>query len=133
MWFRVDPRSPIPVYRQVVEGVKEAVAKGVLASGERVPSVRELAARMTLNHNTVARAYQELEREGVIEVVRGRGAFVSPRPPPPDRERRIAALLESLRPVVREARYLEMQDDEVVDLVRRALAEWRHGRGGEGT
>src|SRR5579875_179520 len=97
MWFQVDPRSPTPVYQQVVEGVKEAIAKGLLDCGDRMPSVRELATRMTLNHNTVAKAYQELEREHVIEVIRGRGTFVAQPRPTPDRAERIQALSAMVR------------------------------------
>ncbi|CEO88169.1 GntR family transcriptional regulator [Syntrophaceticus schinkii] len=77
MWFDIDQRSSTPIYQQLVEGVKQAVARGILIQGEKLPSVRELAARITINPNTIAKAYQELEREGVIETLRGRGTFVA--------------------------------------------------------
>ncbi len=57
MWLHVDPRSSVPVYLQVVNEVKTAVAKGMLSPGDRLPSVRELATEMTIDHNTIAKAY----------------------------------------------------------------------------
>lgn len=75
----------LPIYLQIVNQVKRAVASGVLVPGDRLPTVRQLAVDLTINPNTVAKAYQELEREGVISTVPGRGTFVgqkknSPKP-----------------------------------------------------
>jgi GntR family transcriptional regulator len=128
MWLSVDPRSPRPVYQQVVEGVKAAVAKGLLGAGDRLPSVRELAAAMTLNHNTVARAYQELERERVIEVVRGRGTFVAQGRTPPDQAERVAALAERIGELLVEAHHLQMGEDEFLELVRTTVRAWQEER-----
>jgi len=72
----VDPRSGVPIYLQVIEQVKRSVALGVLASGEQLPTVKQLALDLTINPNTVAKAYRELERDGVIETSPGRGSFV---------------------------------------------------------
>ena len=77
MWFDIDQRSSTPIYRQLVDGVKQAVARGILVQGEKLPSVRELAVRIAINPNTIAKAYQELEREEVIETLRGKGTFVA--------------------------------------------------------
>lgn len=129
MWLQVDPRSQTPVYQQIVDGFKEAVVRGLLAPGDRVPSVRELAAQMTLNHNTVARAYQELERERVIEVLRGRGAFVAEPRPRPDREERIAALTARIGQLVVEARHLQLSDERLMGLVAEAIEALRVERG----
>ena len=74
--FRVDPRSGVPIYVQLVEQVKRAVALGALAGGEQLPTVKALALSLTVNPNTVARAYRDLEREGVIDTSPGRGSFV---------------------------------------------------------
>ncbi|MCW3491663.1 GntR family transcriptional regulator [Dethiobacter alkaliphilus] len=79
MWYYVDPHSGVPIYVQLKEQVKKAVAGGVLKPGEQLPSVRELALKLTVNPNTVAKVYQELEREGVIRVARGLGTFVAER------------------------------------------------------
>ena len=132
MWLTVDPRSPKPVYQQVVDGVKEAVAKGLLEQGERLPSVRELAGAMTLNHNTVARAYQELERDHVIEVVRGRGTFVAAGRPRLDRAERVRDLAGRIRAMLVEAHHLQMSGDEFLELVRTTVRAWHEERGRAG-
>ncbi len=72
----VDPRSGVPIYLQIIEQVKRSVALGVLQAGEQLPTVKQLAIDLTVNPNTVARAYRELEREDVIETSPGRGSFV---------------------------------------------------------
>jgi len=74
--FIVDPRSGVPLYLQLIEQVKRAVALGTLASGEQLPTVKALAVDLTVNPNTVARAYRDLERDGIIETSPGRGSFV---------------------------------------------------------
>lgn len=66
-----------PLYEQVVDGIKEQVIKGMLKPGDQIPSIRQLAGMLTITPNTVSKAYQELERQNVIETVRGKGAFVA--------------------------------------------------------
>jgi GntR family transcriptional regulator len=75
-FITVDPRNGVPVYRQVIDQIKRAVAVGVLAGGEQLPTVKALALQLTVNANTVARAYRDLERDGVIQTAVGRGSFV---------------------------------------------------------
>ncbi len=75
--MRIDPKSHIPVYLQIVESVRSSIAAGVFLPGEIVPSVRVLALELQVNPNTVQRAYEELERREVIESRRGVGKFVS--------------------------------------------------------
>ncbi len=74
--FTVDPRSGIPIYLQIIEQVKRSVALGLLAPGEQLPTVKQLALDLTVNPNTVARAYRDLEHDAVIETASGRGSFV---------------------------------------------------------
>ena len=74
--FTVDPHSGVPIYLQLIAVVKRSVALGVLAPGEQLPTVKQLATTLTVNPNTVARSYRELERDGVIETSPGRGSFV---------------------------------------------------------
>lgn len=73
----VDPSSHIPIYHQIVEQICGSVAAGVFKSGESLPSVRALAEQLLVNPNTVQRAYQELERNGLIRTRKGLGAFVA--------------------------------------------------------
>lgn len=76
MFIKIDPNRTLPIFTQIMEGVRLAVATGRLASGDRIPSIRDLAVELRVNPNTVAKAYQELERAGLVEVRRGMGYFV---------------------------------------------------------
>lgn len=78
---RVYAGGPVPIYAQIMEQIRMAVATGTLARGAQLPSVRALAAQLGINPNTVVKAYGELEREGLIESGQGRGTYVSSTPP----------------------------------------------------
>jgi GntR family transcriptional regulator len=78
--LRVDPSAAAPIWRQIEAGVRKLVASGILAPGDPVPSVRELARELTVNPATVAKAYQRLGDAGVLTVRRGEGTFVAERP-----------------------------------------------------
>ena len=75
--FQIDPHSGVPVYRQMIDQVKYYVASDALKAGDQLPSIRELAQSLAINPTTVVRVYTELEREGVIEMRHGKGAFVT--------------------------------------------------------
>src|SRR5690349_4139627 len=77
MQFQIDASSRVPIYRQLADQIREAVARGQLAQDEKLPSVRELSKQLTINPNTVARVYTELEREGVLNTRPGLGVFVA--------------------------------------------------------
>lgn len=72
----INPKSGVPLYIQIKEGIKALIVKGAYLPGEQLPTVRQLAVDLRINSNTVARAYSELEREGVISTHQGRGTFV---------------------------------------------------------
>ncbi len=76
MFFTIDPGGDVPIYEQIVRQIKLAVADGVLARGQMVPSVRQLASELAINPNTIARAYQQLQSDLVLEPLRGRGLVV---------------------------------------------------------
>jgi GntR family transcriptional regulator len=78
MLIRVDPQSSTPVFQQIIDQVKSAIARGVCAAGEAIPSVRQMASQVLVNPNTVAKAYRELEREGILDTRKGLGLFVAP-------------------------------------------------------
>jgi GntR family transcriptional regulator len=75
--FTVDPKSPLPIYEQLVAQIIRSIARGLLRSGEQMPYVRELASTLLVNPNTVSRAYQELESRIIIVTMRGKGSFIS--------------------------------------------------------
>lgn len=123
--FTVDPRSGIPLYLQLIEQVKRAVALGTLMSGEQLPTVKALALDLTVNPNTVARAYRELERDRVIETSPGRGSFVRTDNSGADVRRAIEDVGASiLGAAVRETRGLGLERDAVRSLFERALERW---------
>jgi len=78
--FRIDRESGVPFYRQVIEQVKAAIATESIAPGDRLPTVRQLAVDLSVNPNTVSRAYTELELTGLVETQMGSGTFVGSRP-----------------------------------------------------
>jgi len=80
MLFRPNPSLGVPIYLQLMEQVKHAIETGALRPGEQLPGIRPLAEQLVINPNTVAKAYRELEHEGVIELRHGAGAFVSATP-----------------------------------------------------
>ena len=89
MQFSIDPKSGVPFYRQIIERVKFGIAGGRLTPGDQLPTVRRLAADLSVNPNTVIRAYREMEIEGVLNTQQGSGTFVSDqRPEIDDLERR---------------------------------------------
>ena len=75
--MKIDPRSHVPIYLQIVDGIREAVAAGLYSPGESLPSLRALALDVQVNPNTVQRAYDELARDGLIYSRRGKGLFVA--------------------------------------------------------
>jgi GntR family transcriptional regulator len=91
--FTLDPRDRTPIYAQLEQGIRAAIATGRLASGAQLPTVRQLAVDLRINANTVARVYGDLERAGVLETRRGVGSFVSSTPahaqPKRDKDRRL--------------------------------------------
>ena len=82
--FRLDPRSGVPVYRQLIDQVQAGIASGNLASGDQIPTVRQVAVDLEINPNTVLRAYRELEIRGVLDTQQGTGTFISERKAPQD-------------------------------------------------
>ena len=124
--FTVDPRSGVPIYLQLIEQVKRGVALGTLATGEQLPTVKALALELTVNPNTVARAYRDLERDGVIETSPGRGSFVRSSGTASS-ELRTDVAEPALDAAIRTAKGLGLDSDEVRRLFARALSRWYPG------
>ena len=95
--FRLDSRSGVPTYLQLVQQVKQAVQLGLLRPGDQLPTVKDVVAKLVINPNTVLKAYRELDLEGIVEGRRGQGTFVSetlPTPPLENHETLQKALLK---------------------------------------
>lgn len=107
-----------PIYQQIVQQVKYAVASGVLEPGAMVPSVQKLAQKLLINPNTVVRAYRELQNEGILRSVRGTGLQVTPRAGRRCRDDRLQAVRERLRMALEEARRSGLTPEEVEELVQ---------------
>lgn len=120
----VDPRSGVPIYLQIIEQVKRSIALGILQAGEQLPTVKQLALDLTVNPNTVARAYRELEREDVIETAPGRGSFV--RSNGVTESPKVAAEIagDALDLALREAKSVGLERGEIRRLFEGALARW---------
>lgn len=130
--WRVDFDSPRPIYLQIIDEVKRAVARGALRPGDRLPSQRELAQSLRVNPNTVQRAFREMEVMGLVETVRGEGTFVRADPGRLKRLREELAA-SAVRQFVQEVRALGLEEAEVLALVRAALkgeevAPWASSR-----
>jgi GntR family transcriptional regulator len=118
--FRVDGRSVVPPYLQIVQQVRQALRMGLLDVGDRLPAVREVVAATAVNPNTVLKAYRDLEREGLIEARPGHGTFVLKRPPgpPPGTHSRLG---RGLARWVRQAREAGLDDESIESLLRVTL------------
>lgn len=114
MFLTVDPSSPLPLFEQLVTGLRGQVISGALRAGQRLPSARELAESLDINLHTVLRAYQILRDEGFIDLRRGRGAIVT------DRARDYAQLAEHIDRLVAEAKKLELTPGALSALIREA-------------
>src|SRR5687767_11733472 len=118
MEIRVSPQDGVPIYLQIANQAKYLVASGRLAAGEELPPIRTLAERLTVNPNTVARAYRELEVAGVVEKRRTAGTYVSSAGSPLARRERLKILTERADALVAEARQLGVDIDELIELLR---------------
>ena len=117
MFLHVDPDSGLAIYDQIVRQFKFAVATGALPPGEMAPSVRELARELAVNLNTVSKAYQQLQLEGVLESVRGMGLAVASGAVKQCRAERVKLVQERLRETLWEARQSGLNADEIQKLI----------------
>ena len=112
MLIQLNFKSGKPVYLQVVDQVKAAAASGALQAGEPLPSIRPLAEQLRVNRNTVAKAYTELEGQGVIETVAGRGCFLKENHSPFRKDVRRKMLTEEIDAAIVQAHHLQVEEKE---------------------
>ena len=124
MRFAIDFKSGKPVYLQLVDQVRYAAASGALRAGEPLPSIRPLAEELRLNRNTVARAYTELESQGVIETIAGKGCFLKDSNSPFTKQVRQKLLAQDIDQAVVTAHHLQVDAESFLALVRERLAHF---------
>ena len=121
--IQIELRSNQPIYEQIVSQVKELIVKGLLKEGDAMPSIRKLATQTRTNPNTVARAYQELERLGLIETLIGRGAFVKAKPE--ENAQSLKKAREALKPPLLEMMLLGLTESEIMIEAQAAIESLR--------
>jgi GntR family transcriptional regulator len=121
MLLQINYKSGKPVYLQVVDQIKAAAASGAMHAGEPLPSIRPLAEDLRVNRNTIAKAYTELESQGVIETIPGKGCFLKPNNSPLKKEIRRKLLTEEIDQAVVQAHHLQIPPDEFLEMVRERL------------
>jgi len=122
VWFNVDLRSRTPIYEQIKRGIREAILRGKLNEGDTLPSIRDMASSIRVNPNTVARAYRELEMEGIVMAHQGVGYIVIK-----DKEGIKEFMLEDLkkdfREIVSKSRRAGFSLDEIVEVISKLWNE----------
>ena len=121
MLIQLNFKSGKPVYLQVVDQVKAAAASGALRTGEPLPSIRPLAEQLRINRNTVAKAYAELEGQGVIETIAGRGCFLKENQSPFRKDVRLKMVAEEVDAAIVQAHHLRVEEKEFLALVKERL------------
>jgi GntR family transcriptional regulator len=129
--ININTGSSVPIYKQITEQVRMAVVTGRVTVADQLPSVRALAETLVLNPNTVARAYADLAREGVIETRPGRGVFIIPKRKVLSREegrRRLEPLINTL---ISEGLAMDFTPDELQQAFEKKLSQWQQEKGGK--
>ena len=113
--LHLDYRDTRPIYAQIADGLRQQISAGVLTQGERLPSVRELAVELSINPNTIQRAYMELEQQGLICPVKGKGSFVTDS----SRIRQIGVeeTLSELKKITEKGMALGVGEEEMIDVI----------------
>ena len=123
MRILISNASPDPIYEQIVQQVRAQILSGDLSEGDLLPSIRKLAKDLQISVITTKRAYEELEREGFINTVGGKGTFVAAQNPEFLREKRMKAVEEKLADAVDEAQLLGIGPDQLIEMLRLLYAE----------
>ena len=125
MLLQINFKSGKPVYLQLVDQIKAAAAAGTVHAGEPLPSIRPLAEQLRLNRNTVAKAYAELESQGIIETVAGKGCFVGENNSPFKKAVRQKMLADEIDAAIVQAHHLQVNEKDFLELVKERLEFFR--------
>ncbi len=121
MFIQINFQSGLPAYLQVVDQVKAATATGRLKTGDALPTIRALAEQLRINRNTVAKAYTELENQGIIENLVGKGCFVAGNHSPYTQELRRKMMTEAVDAVLVQAHHLQVRKEDLIELIQERL------------
>jgi GntR family transcriptional regulator len=132
VWIDVDPRSGVPIYVQIVDQVRHAIEVGGFGPGERLPTVRRLAGDLAIAPNTVVKAYNELQRAGLVESRPGVGTVVAEGVGEMARERQVAEIFRRLRVIARDAAALGISEDDLWASLDSEYERIPRDEGGEG-
>ena len=116
LWFQISPGSKDPIYIQIIEQVSQAIARGTLAAGDKLPPVRKLAAELVINPNTVAKAYTMLEQAGLVSTRTGAGTYILDPAMRSGNPVRMNLLCERLDSVISQACILGLNRQQITDL-----------------
>lgn len=126
--IKVDESAPVPIYAQIIQGIKREILQGIFGPDHRLPSIRDLAIALKVNPNTIAKAYQEMEAQGVIYFKRGQGAFVAPR----TEEERMKEATTEIRKLFHEimtiASSMNLSREQLKHLLNEMINDQVHGR-----
>jgi GntR family transcriptional regulator len=125
MNFQIDTSSRTPIYRQLAQQIREAIARGKLRASQRLPSVRELSRTLVVNPNTVARVYTELEREGLLNTRPGLGVYVAQIKADLTKKARRERLAELVDQMLTEAVNLGFSADEVISFLQQRIEQYQ--------
>ena len=126
--IQIDPRSSTPIYEQIIQQLKELCLKGIMKPGDKLPSVRELATIIIANPNTVSKAYKELERDGVIETLRGRGTYISENAKKTLVEGKMTMIKEQLKQLIIDAHYAGVELEKLQEWIKEISADLKGGK-----
>lgn len=132
MLIRIDPQSSDPIFEQIVFQVKDAVARGDLAQGDKLPSVRELARETSVNPNTVVKAYDALEREGIVVRRQGAGCFITGKKSALKHQERQRQLSRLVKKTVTEAFHLGFDAEAIRKALEKGLGDLNFPEKGSG-
>ena len=128
MRLQLSFKSGKPVYLQIVDQVRSAAAAGAIKAGESLPSIRPLAEELRVNRNTIAKAYAELESQGVIETIAGKGCFVRASKSPFKKEVRVELLTQEIDDAVIQAHHLQVGKTEFLRIAESRFDAFQHQR-----
>lgn len=119
--IQINYRDSRPIYEQIKDGIRRLIVQGIMECNEKLPSVRELATSLTINPNTIQRAYRELESEGYVYTVKGKGCFVAGIPE--ENSARKAELFKSLSDITDELIFMGTKKSEILDVIENKFVD----------